>query len=280
MFDRGRTTYLRLWLVIAMIICSLTAKTVFAEGQTKGYLHYYQQGDLVMAAKLAKQNTDKPLGRLVLSLCRIHDLKNQKLESGLDGLKKLFEDENLESAIRLEAKLSYTRMIQLLQVRGRHKQYDSVKVEELYMSLVEDAGTDNKACYAALYLTEFYFENYLKERQISEGQKAIDCIETFLKDYKGDEENVVFLHLYAEKMYTNITGDYSKSLMHLKAAYRIGIAPAMASQNVLFKLGRISDIKLNDTAAAAKYYNEFIRLYPNVIKTPLIKRYLRELEQK
>ncbi len=267
-------------MIITVVICSFSAKTAFAEEQIKDYLHYYQQGDLVMAAKLAEQNVNQPLGRLVLSLCRIHDLKNQKLEPGLAGLQDLFEDKSLESVIRLEAKLSYTRMIQLLQIRGRHKQYDSVNVEELYISLIKDAGVDERACYAALYLTELYFESYLKNRDIAKGQKAIECIESFLVDYTGNEHNTVFLYLYAEKMYTNITEDYSKSLMHLETAYRIGIKPAMARQNVLFKLGRISDIKLHDKETAAKYYKEFLRVYPNVIKTPLIRRYLQGLDKK
>jgi hypothetical protein len=252
---------------------------IYADQPSKDHMYYYQQGDLAKAADLAEQQSEQPLGRLVLSLCRIHDLDNQDIQSGLLGLKELFEDSGVDPLIRLEAKLSYTRTIQLLQVRGRHKQYDSVNVEELFSEVIEDAGDDERACYAALYLTEYHFESYLESNDKAEGHKAIDCIEQFLADYTGSEKNTVFLHLYAEKMYTNITEDYAKSLMHLEAAYRIGLT-VVARQSVLFKLGRINDIKLNDKEAAVKYYKEYLRLYPYVTKTPLVKRYLGELEEK
>ena len=273
MLSKYIKTYFLLCLAVSV------AASVYADQPPKDHMYYYQQGDLVKAAELAQLHTDQPLGQLVLSLCRVHDLEKQDIKSGLVGLEGLFGDNDIDPVIRLEAKLSYTRIIQLLQIRGRHEQYDSVNVEGLFAEIIEDAGNDKRACYAALYLTEYHFEGYLKTNNEAKGQKAIDCIEQFLADYKGSKENTVFLHLYAEKMHTNITEDYQKSLMHLETAYQIGVS-AVAKQSVLFKLGRINDIKLNNKEAAVKYYKEYLRLYPYVTKTPLVKRYLGELEEK
>lgn len=217
---------------------------------------------------------EEPMGRLVYHLCQVHDLSNQNINQGLAGLKKLYEDKNLDKEIWLEAALSYTRIIQLLQLRKMcPSKYASTDIRKLYEEIIQKASGDIKACQSIIYLAESYFLSQDKGSR-TEGFKRI---EEFLTAYDGPQKYLVPVHLYVERFYIFLENDYQKSFSHLKEGYETGIRNDIVKPEVLFRIGRICDYKLNKKDLAKNYYEEFLRLYPDKDRTPVIQRYLKAL---
>jgi hypothetical protein len=252
----------------------------FAENTVKNSLHYYYQGDFLKARQLAQKNPGQSEDKFVYSLCLIHDNENQDLAGGLKGLKELYEDENVDFEIQLEARLSYARTVCLTQIRGMNNNFDSVDVEKLYLEIIQLAGKREISCTTAMYLGEYYLEEHLKYMDKNTADKMFDFLEYFIRDYPGEKNNLVYIHLYVEKLYVEIGKDYVKSFHHLKTAYDIGITVRAIKRNHLYKLGRMSDIKLSNYSNAKIYYEEYLHLFPNSIKSALVRRYLKELEVK
>ena len=275
----GRSREICFWqlLLTAVMFCGIAVNSAFCEGGAKDYLYYYQRGDFGQARKLSEKSLDDPLARLVFGLCLIHDVKSQDFEKGLEFLKGLYEDKQVSRAIRLEGRLGYVRTVQLIQARGRHPQFDSIDVEKLYLDFIKESESDPKACFAVIYFGEYYCDQYLESGDVKIIQKAVGILESFIAGFEGKEHDLISVHLYVEKLYARFLKDYAKSFEHLEIAYRLGIEHVKVDRNVLFKLGRMSDIKLKNTENAVKYYEEFLRVYPDAIKTPLIKRYLSDL---
>lgn len=267
---------------ICIIITGILFSQLFAEKQNAldVCLDHYQQGKWVQARRIAEKHFESPVARLVYSLCLIHDKEHQNLDVGLKKLHELSNDQAVLLELRLEAQLSYTRMIQLLQARGRHQEYDHINVESLYLDLIEKAGPDTRACDAALFLVELYFESHLLNPKQTPASKGFEFLETFIANYPGGKKHLLYLHLYVDEFYIRIFKDYNKSFDHLKQAYQIGITDITTRRECLFKMARLCDLKLNDPLTAEKYYKEFLHLFPNATQTPLVRRYLKELKAK
>ena len=252
-------------------------------------LHLYQESWYKQAKKAAAEHMDEPLGKLVYHLCEVFDARARNLSKGLGGLRELYQDKELREKhpeIWCEAGLSYGRVIQVNQIRLREEtqakkllpgEYIDVDVREVFSDIVARMPGSVYGAKAVVYLAESHFRSGEK----SEHDAGFALIEKFLADYKGPAKNTVPVHLYIESYYINFRGDYAKSFKHLRTAYETGIAKDMLKRVVLFRLGRMSDIKLNNKKKEARaYYEEFRRQYEYAEQMPVVKRYLKELDGK
>lgn len=239
----------------------------------------YQAGDFGEARRISALHLDQPHGRLVHALCLVHDADRGDLDQGLAALQALYRDTGAPVEIRLEAGLAYGRMIQLLQVRSLHPQFAGVDTAAFFREYIRQAGHTEYACLAALNLVELYCDNGLLQKDPRQADQALSFLETFFSDYQGPASDLLPLHLLAEGLYEEVTADFEKCYHHLSSAYRLGITKMQIERTVLFKMGRINHIKLNDPDRAAGYYRVFLKKYPNAQRTPQVKRYLAELPQ-
>ncbi len=263
--------FLILFLLIPRFYCSL----IFAQETLDDALYAYQESDLEKAREITQKHLNHPLSLLVLHLCQIHDHKNQNIPAGISGLKKLYENESLEKKIWSEAALAYARIIQLFQNRKLYTEYDNIDVRSIYNKIIKIVPHSLNACLAVMYLAETYLESANK----SSIKKGFNLVENFINSYKGPGKNKVILHFFLEQYYINLYRDYKKSFEHLKKAYRIGISNEIYEELTLFRIGRICEKELNNEAGAKTYYEKYLKLYPYSERTPIVKRYLKKLNQ-
>ena len=105
-------------------------------------------------------------------------------------------------------------------------------------------------------------------------------VESFLAGYKGDKADTVSVHLFVEMFYVAYKKDYARSIEHLQAAYQAGIRTARLERTVLFRIGRILDVELDRKDEARRIYRDFIEKYPDAKLTPVVRRYIKEMEQR
>ncbi|MFH1613561.1 MAG: tetratricopeptide repeat protein [Planctomycetota bacterium] len=277
-----------IFVIAALVFTGITAIASFVissssqaavEDNIDGIIDAYCQSNFTRAHRLAQKHLADPIGRLIFHFCQIHDLKKQNLAEGLAGLKKLYDDKTLDKKIRAEAAMGYARVIQTLQMRRQHPEYNGFNVDELYRDIIKMVPHDEKAAFAAIYIAESLFTRYLKNSDEQAAKQAFACIEDFLAKYDGPLENTVPIHLYIERFYIEVSRDYVKCIEHLEKAYAIGIAKGITRRITLFRLARIYDLRLGNTAKAKMYYLEFLKLYPNAAEMPLAKRYFGELDE-
>lgn len=279
---------LRALLVGAILLTALGETSKCFGATTDEMLRLYQESLYRQAKKAAAEHMDDPLGRLVYHLCEVFDTGARNLNKGLGGLRDLYQDKELREnhpEIWCEAGLSYGRVIQVNQLRLREEvevkkllpgEYVDVEVREVFSDIVARTPQSIHGAKAVVYLGESYF----RSKEKSEHDVGFALIEKFLSDYKGPAKNTVPVHLYVESYYINLRDDYVKSFEHLRAAYEAGVAKEMLKRVVLFRLGRMSDVKLKRKKQARAYYEEFLSQYPYAERTPVVKRYLKELDGK
>jgi len=261
-------------LFVSALLVMFTAGTAHAEETLDDALQAYQEAQLLKARRIALEHQDKPLGRLVLALCRIHDHANRDLNAGIAGLKELYEDDSLGDEVWTQAALTYGRTVQLLQARDLYPQFDGIDVEAVYRRILKRVPDSPQACLAVMYLAE----KYVLTKDESLREKAFKIVEAFLAAYKGDKADTVPVHLFVEVAYIAYKRDFSKSVEHLQAAYNIGIKTGTVEREVLFRIGRILDVKLDRKEEARRFYREFIEKYPDAKLTPVVERYLKEMD--
>ena len=102
-------------------------------------------------------------------------------------------------------------------------------------------------------------------------------LEKFCREFKGDPKYLVPLHLLADQKYITVKKDFSSAVKHLVQAYRIGVANPRDAEVVLYRIGRIYDLKLNDHKMGMEYYREFLKKYPQSGYTPAVTRFRQQL---
>ncbi len=205
-------------------------------------------------------------------------MKRKELAAGLAGLRALYEDAALRrdnKQVWAEAAVSYARVIQLLQNRNLRPEYANVDVGKVFRDVIRTVGESVRACTAVLYLTDAHFKSDRQKTQ----DEGFALVEKFLAAYRGEKRNTVSLHLLVEGYYINLRADYARSYEHLKAAYDLGITKDMLRRVTLFRLGRMCDVKLSRKEQARTHYRDYLRLFPNAQRTPVVRRYLKVLEQ-
>lgn len=243
-------------------------------------LEAYQENRLPEARRIAKSYADEPLGRLILGLCEIHGRNNRDYGAGLETLLGILNDKTVERGVRVEAGLAYARMVQLLQVRERFPEFNGIDVVPVYRELIELAGESRNAVIAALYLADYYMDCQAPGSKRVLQRKAISLLENFSADFEGPEHYLVPILLYLDRFYLLVEEDFQKSFEVIQRAYNLGIEQQLIDKTVLFKLGRISELKLGDNARAGEYYREFLEKYPHTRRSPMVRRYLKELTKK
>lgn len=240
----------------------------------------YQEGDLEKARRIAQSDPNLPLARLVLALCQVHGRDDSELSTGLETLQQLFEDPKVERGIRIEAGLSRARVLQLHARRDSSSTLQAVQMRTAFQRLISLAEGRPESVQAAIYCTESLFDDYFKTADPAKSEEAFAFLEMFIATYTGAPRDLVPAHLYLEGYYLEIEQDHSKSFFHLQQAHQLGIGQLNTERTVIFKLGRICDLKLADPASAERYYRMFLKRFPDARRTPLVKRYLRELDNR
>lgn len=269
-------TLLFLVFFVGIFVKSSYGRDRVGGGELEDAILAYADSDFVKAWELASKHLDDPTGRLIHCFCQIYVKKFENIKHGLAGLKDIYEDKQLDVGIRAEAGLSYGRRIQIFHIRKKRPEYDDVDLEALYKDIIALDPDSAKACYAAMYLCEMYFQGI----DGLDKNKLFPFLENFLDNYKGQERETLAVHLIADHLYIEANEDYVNSYRHLKAAYDIGIKKALLRRKALFRLGRICDVKLNKVELARKYYERFLELYPNAKKTPIVVRHLAKLNER
>ena len=266
-------------IILLIILLCFSSLLLHAGGDAPQDLRMYTDGNYKMARMYAEKNLNDPMSQLIFALCQVNDVKNQELYEGLDNLKKLYGNEEIEKKIRLEAGFSYIRNVHILQIRGRHPRLKDIDTVSLYKEFIKFANRESIACMAAVYLADIHFESYSNNSEKGEALKAFRFLEDFSKNWKGNKKSLVPVYLFLDNYYIEVLNDYARSFNVLKKCYSIGITKEKIRREVLLKMGRMCDIKLGKKPLASKYYREFLRLYPNSETTAIVKQFLRNLRQ-
>jgi tetratricopeptide (TPR) repeat protein len=199
----------------------------------------------------------------------------QDLDGGLDSLKKLYDDKTLPVDVWCQAALSYGRVAQLAQ--ERKELYQDLGADanpsDVFMEVISKAPTSKAACTAMLFDLSDDFEGD-DPKKIDE---ALARLEKFCKDFKGKPEYLVSLHLLADQKYIYSKNDFSSAVSHLETAYASGVANPRDAEIVLYRIGRIYDLKLKDKKNAQKFYKTFLKKHPESGYAPAVKRFLGEI---
>ncbi|MFA5291727.1 MAG: hypothetical protein WC496_01685 [Phycisphaerae bacterium] len=269
-------------IAIGAIFIALMARNIFlyyfvsVEGTIEDAVQAYANTQFPKAKSIASKHLEEPLGKLIFCSCQIFDIKNLNYNSGLAGLKELYEDTNIPTDIRVEAAISYARVIQVFQTRGIYAEYKEVAVEKVYKDILNLDNNDRRACTTAVYLMELYINS--KEKQGDE--KIIKFTDNFVNNFNGEKKYLVPVHMAISNYYLVFKNNYVSAVEHLKKAYELGIERDLLKRDVLFRIARISEYNLDDLETGKKYYEEFLRLYPDALTTPVVKRYLKDLQEK
>jgi hypothetical protein len=276
---KSLATSLTIEVLIALFLAGpIQAASSFSPPNLEQCLLSYQEGDLEKARSIAQSDPNLPIARLVLALCQVHGRDDSDRFAGLETLKQLFGDPEVERGIRIEAGLSRTRVLQLLARRDSSSTLQPVQMRTTFQRLINLAEGRPESVQAAIYCTESLFDDYFETADPAKSEEAFSFLEMFIATYTGAPRDLIPAHLYLEGFYLEIEQDYAKSFFHLQQAHQLGIGKLNTERTAIFKLGRICDLKLADPASAERYYRMFLKRFPYARRTPLVKRYLRELD--
>ena len=263
--------YISIFFLFFCSFCEAGSKKVSTE---EAALKAYSNMQYPLARTLANRHPGKPESRLVLALCAVFDRKKQDLGYGLPELKKLYDDKSLSGNIRLQAGLAYARAAQTLQMRkGLYPVADGIDFNKFYDEIIGEFPDSPEACMAALYKASGLFESGKKE-------DAFKLLTSFLNTFKGNRKYLSAVNLLLADQYIIQYKNYRESARHLTMALEDGISNPKTREETLFRIARAYDIKLNNKADAIKYYQLFLKEYPNSSSVPVVKRYLRKLGKK
>lgn len=238
-------------------------------------LSAYADMQYPQARNLAAKYSDLPESRLVKALCAVFDRKKQDLDFGVPELKRIYDDKTFPSQLRLQAGLSYARAAQTLQLRkGVYPIVDNINADAIYEALIKEFPDSPEACFAAAYIGQGAFESNDQARR----EQALIMLNDFIANYKGSKNYLAALHLLLANEYVIASNDFQKSAANLVKAFESGIANPKIRESVLFRIGRTYDLKNKDKVKARQYYLLFLDEYPNSSSSPVVKRYLKELD--
>ena len=154
--------------------------------------------------------------------------------------------------------------------------YAGVDFQAVYKNVITNLAPDSElACQTACYLAESYFDDHDFQKQ----RQLFEFLERFTNNFQGNPKDLVVVHIIADKFYIELWNDYENSTRHLIKAYETGITKDILAKDSLFRIARISEVKLSKPFQAKKYYEFFLNSYPNSDLALLAKRNLDELEK-
>ena len=258
---------------IILIVLLLGKLSVCLASTENEMLKAYQEQNFSKARKLARKIPKNPKARFVKALLLIYN--SRSYAQGLAELKKLYQDKALPKSLWLQASLAYARVAQLMEKRPEvyGTLADSINSVEIYQELIKAAPKSRTACTAMLFKVadDLLSGDGQKEKQ------AFFQLENFCKNYKGSKQFLTPLHLLAEDRYIVLKKDYKSAMRHLKTAYKNGVVNPKDRAVVLYRIGRMYDMKLKNKKEAVKYYSEFMRKYPYSDNAPSVKRFLNKI---
>ena len=167
--------------------------------------------------------------------------------------------------LRILAGLSYARCAQLMQDRkdiyGTFA--DKIEYRKVYQDILRNAPGSKEAVAAFLYLNPTSEE-----------------IDAYIKDFPGDRQLLVPLHLNIANQEIRVRQNYRKAVEHLKAAYQIGIVHPSIRRSTLFRIGYLYDKRMNDFKSALPFYREYMKIYPLSSQSIVIQRFIKEKGEK
>ena len=258
----------------AMLMGKLTADN----DKTAAVLTAYSESAYSKAMTLAEDAPNSPEVNLVRALCLIYNNHNQDIAEGVRRLGKLYNDNTISKPTWRVAALSYGRVIQSLRSRPGmyHGIAGNVDLDAVFNQIILEAPDSREACSAMLFLSLNIFTGGDKLK-ISE---IFNRIRKFCDGYKGNPLFLVPLFLFTESKLIEINHDYQSAVEFLEKAYNTKIANSKNEEIVLFRIGRIYDLKLKNQTKAIFYYDLFLRKYPESGFAPSIKRFMVPLKQK
>ncbi len=228
-----------------------------------------------LARTLAAEHPELQEAQLIKALCAVYDRRKQNLDYGLPELKKIYGKKDFKEELRLQAGLAYARAGQTLQMRpGLYPQAGEVNYESIYDTLISEYPDSSTACFAIVYQTEGWFSSG-DEKKI---EMAFEKLETFLGNFNGAKKYLGALNMMMADRHIIHGRQYSKAVKLLIAALDSGISNPRTSEQLLYRIGRIYDIKLHNRVLAEKYYKKFLEAYPNSGYATIIERYMEEME--
>jgi len=250
----------------------------FAGNTVGDMLVAYGNGNYSKARRMAERISDKPEARLVTALCLAFDPVKQDMPGGMAALKKLYLNKSLSIPVWTQAALTYGRLAQL--IRERKELYGNlasgVNTHAVFQAVINKTPKSREACTALLFeLTE-----ELAGSDQMKIKSAFNRLENFCSNFEGRREYLLPLHLLADQRYISLKQDFSSAVKHLKKAYELGIANPRDAEIVLYRIGRIYDLKLNDKREAAKYYHKFLLNYPESGYAPDVRRFIENLKRR
>jgi Tetratricopeptide repeat len=256
---------------VLLVASSLLAKDLSPSDQV---LEAYSNMQYPQARQLTGKYYKLPKARLVKALCAVFDRKKQDLGYGLPELKNIYDDKSLNFRLRLQAGLSYARAVQTLQMReGVYPIVNGIDYNVIYDSIKNTYPNSPEACFAVVYQVQRLFDSNNKKDKA----KGIAILEKFLTCYKGPKNFLAAINILLADQYIINYINYREAVKYLINANESGISNPRTCEIVLFRIARTYDLKLKDKKSAKKYYNLFIKKYPNSSSAPVIKRYLQEL---
>lgn len=237
-------------------------------------LEAYANVQYPQARQLAKENSKLLESRLVLALCAVFDRKKQDLGYGMPELKKIYLNKAFPSKFRLQAGLAYARAAQTLGMRGTYPIVAGIDYNKIYDEIIKEFPDRPETCFAVFYRATELLNSTSPDKR----KEGIKTFERFVAGYKGEESYLAAIYMLLADQYVLNGKDYKKSLESLQSALKVGIVNPKNREGILFRIGRMYDIKLNNKAMARKYYTQFITEYPNSSSEPVVRRYLREMD--
>jgi tetratricopeptide (TPR) repeat protein len=229
-----------------------------------------------LARTLIKKHPDLQEARLVKALTAVFDRRKQNLGYGLPELKEIYENNSFKKPLRIQAGLAYARAGQTLQMRsGVYPQAEGIEFDPVYDGIISEYPTTSAACFALIYQTEGWFCSG-DEDMIA---KAFAKLENFIQNYRGPDKYFSGLNIMLADRYIIHNRQYDKAVTRLVVALENGVINPRTAELISFQVGRIYDTQLGDHKQAKKYYERFIREYPNSGYVSIVQRYMKEMNK-
>ena len=245
----------------------------FATGTEKTDLIFkaYEESAYSKVIALSADIPVTPEVKLARSLCFIYNRENQNIVKGIRGLRELYNSKTVSKAVWRVAALSYGRVIQSL--RNRPDVYGEIEKDvdpgTVFNRIISEAGDSREACAAMMFLSIVAFSTEKKDDFDNIFNRIVD----FYKKYRGDPLSLVPLFLFTEGKYIELNHDYRSAVELLVKAHNIGIANPKDEEVILYRVGRIYDLKLKKRDKAMLFYDLFLEKYPESGFAPTIQRF-------
>jgi hypothetical protein len=227
-----------------------------------------------LARTLIKKHPDLQEARLVKALTAVFDRRKQDIEYGLPELKEIYEDNSFKEPLRIQAGLAYARAGQTLQMRSQSGAAGDVDYNKIYDEIIAAHMDKPEACFAIVYKVSEMFDSESPETR----NAGITELENFIPRYKGTKNVLAGMYMLLADQYIINSDNYAIAVKYLIKALDSGIANPRTREGAMFSVARIYDTKLHDKVMATKYYNQFLKEYPNSGSAPVVRRYLQEMD--